>query len=367
MTNILQSIKDRLNQFRQSTNCSRGAEARPMRICMLGPRGVGKTSVVTAMHDNLRHAVNGTDLFLIADADTEAILKNKKNSLTSMFGGLHSANELVTESGIPGDASATMFSFTYGMNSEHVNIGMEIRDYPGEYLITNAETVANYVHEADAVLVVIDTPALMEEDGRYNEGRNRPRLVMDFLMKNLDNTADKLILFIPLKCERYCADGRIELVREKICQVYAPLIAHLRDKDDEHGFRLRVCCAVTPIQTLGGVEFCDFERNADGSVKEVTTSDGSILPACAKYRYVSGNAAYTPRDCAQPLYYLLGFFSKQYKELRGQKNNRFFSRLIDIFCQVPNVDLFMLEAARLGAQRREYGDGFQVIFGRGRI
>lgn len=367
MTSMFHSLKGKLIEYRQRMFRSVGATARPMRICMLGPRGVGKTSVVTAMHTGLRQAVNGTDLFLIAEPDTQAILNAKKTCLTSMFSGLHGENEMVTESGISGDAATTMFSFTYGMNSQNVNIGMEIRDYPGEYLLTQPETVAEYVREADAILVVIDTPCLMEEGGRYNEGRNRPQLVMDFLMKNLDNTADKLVLFVPLKCECYCADGRIALVTEKIRKVYAPLIDHLRDKGDEYGFHRRVCCAVTPIQTLGGVAFHDFERGADGSVKEVTTSDGSILPARVNYRFTSGDAAYAPRNCAQPLYYLLGFFSKQYELLRKEKNSRFLTRLIDIFCQLPDVDLFMLEAARLSAQRREHGEGYQVLFGRGRI
>ncbi len=119
-----------------------------MRCCMLGARGVGKTSVITSLYDSQRKAVSGTELFLTPDAETQQILQGKKTMLENLFRGLHDKDELVTESGIPGDAAVSRFFFTYGMRSERVNIDLEIRDYPGEYLIKEPEQVAEFVQVA---------------------------------------------------------------------------------------------------------------------------------------------------------------------------------------------------------------------------
>ncbi|MBQ7886267.1 MAG: hypothetical protein IJ313_05170 [Clostridia bacterium] len=339
-----------------------------MSICMLGARGVGKTSVITSMYNGQKEAVEGTDLFLIAQGTTDSILRQKRECLKEIFSGYHEADEFVKEGGIAGDSKETTFSFTYGMNSANVNIGLEIRDYPGEYLLSNPQTVAEYVRQADAVLVAIDTPCLMEENGIFNEGKNRPKLVSQFLMENLPQGEEKLVLFVPLKCERYANDGRLDEVKERICEVYAELLEYLRDRQDQHGLKKKICCAITPIKTLGGVEFDSFEYNFDGTVNIVELADGSLIPAGINYRFVSTDAQYAPENCEQPLYYLLGFFSKQYEIMRQeQSKSGLMERLRKFLSLVPHMDEFRLEAAKLSLRRSDCGVQNPVLFGKGRI
>ena len=339
-----------------------------MSVCMLGARGVGKTSVITSMYNSQKEAVSGSKLFLIADGDTTRILENKRIQLNQIFQDYHEEGTFMTESGIAGDSSESLFKFTYGMNSEKINIDLEIRDYPGEYLKKEPQIVADYIKEANAVMIAIDTPCLMEENGRYNDGKNQPQLVMDFLKNNLNNDTEKLVLFVPLKCEKYYLENRIDEVTDRIKKTYAELLHFLRDKEDEHGFKKKICCAVTPIQTLGGIAFDSFEKDSNGQILEITTRDGLVIPQKTNYRYVSTNAKYRPVNCVQPLYYLLAFVSKQYQRIQTEnKPAGFLGKLKEALRLIPNVEAFTLEIASLGVQRLDGTQGYKVLFGKGRI
>jgi len=338
-----------------------------MRVCMLGARGVGKTSVITSMYNSQKAAVSGTNLFLVASGDTQTILERKKSQLKGIFQGVHMENSLVTESGLPGDSGESLFIFTYGMNSERINIDLEIRDYPGEYLRTEPETVANYIQQADAVIVAIDTPCMMEQGGRYHEGKNRPGLVMDFLMKNLSSESEKLVLMVPLKCEKYYRDGSIDQVTQQVRTSYAPLLEHLKGQKNDATGKKNVCCAIAPIQTLGGVVFDSFEREC-GRIRELTSKEGAPLPARICYRFTATNAEYMPKYCEQPLYYLLAFVAKQYQKAQEQQSHGgILGRLREALRLIPNVDAFLIEIASLGMKRLDGVQGYKILFGRGRV
>lgn len=362
---MLNELKDRVkNLVKTNTEPPRLT----MRVCMLGARGVGKTSVITSLYNSQKAAVAGTQLFLVADGDTQAILENKKNLLMGMFTGLHDEGDLVTESGLPGDSGESLFQFTYGMNTERINIDLEIRDYPGEYLRSEADTVAAYIREADAVIVAIDAPCLMEADGRYHGGKNRPELVTDFLREHLASDGEKLVLLVPLKCEKYYREGRIDEVTKRVEAEYAGLISHLKGlRNDETGKR-SVCCVIAPIQTLGSVVFESFQTGPDGAVEEISTKDGLPLPAKINYRYAAANAAYEPKYCEQPLFYLLAFVSMQYRQAQEQKNTGgILNKLREALRLIPHIDDFMLEIALLGHRRLDSAQGYKVLCGRGRI
>ena len=353
-------------------NLTRRAKMEPprltMRVCMLGARGVGKTSVITSMYNSQKAAVSGTNLFLTANGATQTVLESKKNLLTGMFAGYHAEDSLVTESGLPGDSAESLFQFTYGMISEKINIDLEIRDYPGEYLRTEPETVADYIRQADAVIIAIDTPCMMEAEGRYHEGKNRPELVMDFLIKNLNSESEKLVLLVPLKCEKYFADGRIDQVTDRVRKSYSVLLEHLKGQKNETTGRKNVCCAIAPIQTLGGVVFDSFDKDDDGLVREIMTREQYPLPAKINYRYRAVNAVYAPKYCEQPLYYLLAFVSKQYQKAQGQQvHGGILGKLREILRVIPNVDAFLIEIATLGQKRLEGVQGYKILFGRGRV
>jgi len=58
--------------------------------------------------------------------------------------------------------------------------------------------------------------------------KNRPELVMDFLIKNLNSESEKLVILVPLKCEKYFADGRIDQVTDQVRKSYSVLLEHMK-------------------------------------------------------------------------------------------------------------------------------------------
>lgn len=98
------------------------------------------------------------------------------------------------------------------------------------------------------------------------------------------------------------------------------------------------------------------------------TKDNKILPAGVNYRYLTSNAAYAPQYCEQPLYYLLSFVSKQYQQLRQQeKVTGWFGKLREALRLLPNMEEFLLEIASLATRRIDGNQGYQILFGKGRI
>lgn len=336
-----------------------------MKITMLGARGVGKTSVLTSMYNNMNTAVNDTRLHIVADHGTNEILSKKTADLKGMFFGNSSISDTV-HSGIAGDSIVSVFSFDFGLNTENINMGLEIRDFPGEFVKDQPDTVKQYIEESNAVIVAIDTPHMMECDGRYNEGKNYTALITSLFQSTLNaESGEKLIMLVPLKCEKYYHEGRIEQVTEKVKSTYQELIKFLKAQKDENG-KARYACVITPIQTVGQIVFDCFD-STDGKVDEILL-EGYPIPRKVNYKYTTAGAKYSPCYCEQPLYYLLSFVSKQYLRLKSAKEDRgWIRRLQKMWALTPNLDAMLLEIQKMDCKKVSNLDGFVTVFGRSKV
>ena len=111
-----------------------------------------------------------------------------------------------------------------GLKDRSKSINISIKDFPGEYLDSKPEEVSNFIEESHIVMIAVDTPYLMEENGKYNEEKNEVKHVISFFTNHAKSLKNKFILIVPLKCERYFHDGIIEEVTDKIEEVYFSLI-----------------------------------------------------------------------------------------------------------------------------------------------
>lgn len=336
-----------------------------MKVTMLGARGVGKTSVLTSMYNNMNTAVNETRLHILADEDTAHILDDKTVALKHMFADRNELSDSV-QPGIAGDSKVSKFTFDFGMNTQQINMGLELQDYPGEYVKLHPDTVKQYIAESNAIIVAIDTPHMMECGGRYNEGKNFPSLITGFFKEALDASSDeKLIMLVPLKCEKYYHEGRIGEVTEQVCETYRELIRFLKDR--ENGLADKFACVITPIQTLGQIVFDSFQTLPDGQVDEVLI-DGNPVPKKVSYRYLRGGAVYAPVYCEQPLYYLLSFVAKQYRQLKSRKERKgLLANLLEKWNLIPNIDDLLDEIQMLNEKKADNMDGFVTVWGRGKV
>lgn len=298
-----------------------------MNVCMMGPRAVGKTSVLTAIFSETQESIATTKLLLHAMGDTNADIIAKKQMLTHIF-AKRIAVEDRSEAGIDASSTVRTFDFSFGLKGKEPKVDLHIKDFPGEYVLSKPEEVISYIEESNAVFIAIDSPHLMEEDGRYCNAKNRVSDITDFFRQCLDRfSSDKLVLLIPLKCEKYFYEKKMDQLLSRVEEAYADLLDMFKDND-------KIVCAVTPILTLGGVVFGEFAGNEDGVL---LTRDG--CPADVVYRFREKDASYSPAFCVQPLYYLLSFVAAQYKRSKENRSfiDRMISKMFDFFDNDPEL------------------------------
>lgn len=335
-----------------------------MRVCMMGARGVGKTSVLTSMFKNLNGVNSNTNLQLTTLNDSEnggqdsttTLINERYNELVEMF---HSSSEIgdVTNSGIAGSFEVHTFNFQFGVKGKSTRIDLEIKDFPGEYIFSEPEEVSQFISESNAIIVAVDTPHLMECNGSYNEGKNCVKVITDFFTKCFsDLKDDKLVMFVPLKCEKYYNNGTINEVLAAVENAYAELISLFKSQN----LKDKITCVVTPILTVGEVEFDRFATNEDGSIKVLQNAG---IPVKAIYKFSKKNAAYAPKYCEQPLCYLLSFVAKLYARAQQSSGKTFFEKLSAIFKLFPDDPTLLMEINKFSRRRIKDSDGYKVLQG----
>lgn len=301
-----------------------------MNVCMMGPKAVGKTTVLTAVFNETQQSIIKTTLNLTAKGDTGAELLDRLRLLKSIFrkkseitDNSSVVGQQIISAGVTASAFISNFDFELGHIGKESLIDLTLRDFPGEYIVDSPDEVINFIKDSQCIFVAIDTPHLMERDGEFNAIKNKPEEITRIFERGINVIgSEKLVLFIPLKCEKYFHEGRMEEVLEKVKKTYKDLI----DMLSETG---KICCAVTPILTLGDVEFDDFSYDSNGCV----ALGPDRCPSGVKYKYVN-EGKYSPRFCSQPLYSLLLFVVAQYKRNKAKHSgvlNWLKNKLWDVF------------------------------------
>ena len=353
---VFSNIKEKLGQSLNPNKAS-------MAVCMMGARGVGKTSVLTSMFHDLNSVNKDTNLQLVFAPDpgtnsntTETQILERYNELTGMFRSVDNS-EMVMNSGISGDFEVRDYHFQFGIKGKNTRIDLHIKDFPGEFVQNNPDEVKSFIDDSNAIIIAIDTPHMMECDGVFCEAKNRVSAISDFIIESFANLSDdKLVLFVPLKCEKYYSEGRMDEVRAAVEREYAKLIEFLCSGNA----KLHTASAITPILTVGDVVFKNFLTNENGEVKVVGQDK---LPAKAVYQFVGRQAKYSPKYCEQPLCYLLSFVSKLYQRNKNAGSGGFLKKLSTIFKLFPDDPTLLHEVSKFGQRKIKNRDGYRIING----
>lgn len=270
-----------------------------IKITMLGARAVGKTSLLTAMYDQFENTIGQTNLQLIPDLKSNAILQEKLGQLKSLV------DEFEATGGIPPDTiGVKSFIFDLGKKGGKPSIRLNFQDHKGEYLNANAlisdqEKVQNLINESVIILIAIDAPALMEAKGQYHHLINRPLQIKNILATAFQELKEpRLVILAPIKCEKYLQNAKStqELLR-RVKDEYANLLGFLSSEL----LLPWVVTVVTPVQTVGTVVFSHIDVIKEG---------GKKYPHF-KFHKNHIHAKYSPKDCEQPFRYILRFLLKQ--------------------------------------------------------
>ncbi len=306
---------------------SGSASVPTLSICMMGPRSVGKTTVLTSIfHESQAHICEGSSIYLKA-------LDQNTNMLNDYHTMLVDAVQKKNASNLPASNTVSDFMFGLGLVGRMESVKLQIKDFPGEYLTSSIKSdrdeVYNFMASATVILIAVDTPYLMEEGGAYNVEKNKVDIVTHYLKDNVTAVQDKLVLFVPLKCERYMHDGKIAMVSEKVKESYHELITFFGSNN--------IASFVTPIITLGGIEL-------DGMKQNPMPGEVSVLPV---FRSWEKNPVYKPLFCPQPLYYLLTYVTNYYEWQRKQKKSLLDSFANSFFSYIKDDDKFYEEMRKL--------------------
>ncbi|MCM1141539.1 MAG: hypothetical protein NC453_23455 [Muribaculum sp.] len=315
-----------------------------VKATMLGSRAVGKTSVMASIFSDTKEEIAGTQLYFRPQPSCAGILNAKKLQLMDVINKRENLTDKPKAGAIEATNVVASFDFEMGMKGREKTIDISIKDFPGEYLDSQPEEVSKYIAESHIVMIAIDTPYLMECGGIYNEEKNEVNHVVSFFRNHRDSLKNKFVLLVPLKCERYFHDRTIDEVSSRITITYSELISFCKENN--------IACAITPIQTLGGVEFDKFVDN---------NSAFSKLTKLSSYRFYGDNPQYQPMFCVQPLYYLLTYVANFYEWSKAQPKG-FFDRLKDSMTSfLKDDDEFLHEIKKLSMKANVDKFGFRII------
>ena len=294
-------------------------------VLMLGGKRCGKTTVLSSMCSAIDMALAGTGLSIAVDPSTQGELDKARRSIQMKMKEFEKPlTSCVVDENPTSGQRAYRFSLKRIVNGAAKGNGIPfcIHDIPGEWLTNEqAETVKNMIKDCQVVIIAIDTPYLMAKRtdqgyGQYHEEYNKSLEITNFFMNSLspEDIQDRLILFVPIKCERYYHLDRCQLLKEygrrymqemtqAISAGYRDLLLYLQGCDELVN---RCTIAITPILSAGGIDFINFRLDEE---------TGKMVSYYQAPEYVNEyERGYSPRFCEQPMVYILIYLLMQAAE-----------------------------------------------------
>ena len=275
-------------------------------ILMMGGRRAGKTSVLAAMDKCCKEVLSGDSMLRLVCREGSVELTLKKTELSDYFLDPRYTKSRKFEPDLAPTTGASPFEYECKVNGRSSGFTLRFTDVPGEHYEDpeKRSELEEMVSRSQILLIAIDSPHMMERTGaaseelngycRYHEEFNRVPEITDFLKVAFQSnekirSQGKLVIFVPLKCEKYYYRGEMERLRETVKKGYEDLFRVLASP----GINERCTVAIAPILTLGGAEFFKFKK--DSYVGE--------------YNYVENAALrpYLPKYCEQPLFLTLQY------------------------------------------------------------
>lgn len=349
-----------------------------LKVLMMGGPRSGKTSALAGLVDSM---INGEVSKLISVRDvteSDAVkqklaqkVKHLKETLIESYcktiivddSKTEAYQRYVIEFAIPGTDGKMNIVFT-DANGEFFESGRE-----------HSSEICQMVEESDVFVIAIDTPSLMEAvnpenllmNEAVNKAINNVSDIHNFItyLDDKDGADAKMVIFVPLKCEKWAHEGRLDEVARRVRDVYAvPIQALSSFKNVE--------VDIIPIQTVGSIVFSEHLKSylcmhgndtplrcsrvdgkkkvrfADGAEREIDkTTDvfkddplspvregSSILRPNSWFKVVS--KSYSPHNCEQLAYYILRFVLSKYlfikeaeeRKKQAKRENRSWLRVV---------------------------------------
>lgn len=345
-------------------------------VMMFGGRRCGKTSVIAAMRHCMEEKFGEDSSITMTESNSLVdVLTKKKAEILNFLDGTEKV--FVPEEGKTTDESE--YEFDVSIKGKKGSVSLSFYDYPGEWL-GKPEYDSRLKEQAEIsniFMIAIDTPMLMEESqesdpdkiGRYNSITNKSAVVCNAIKvalqeKEYNSEMPPLIMFVPLKCEKYYNEERMNIVKEKVKRAYKELFNFFGGAN-ENNFEV----VIAPILTFGKntAQFSRFDSDEEGNIIE----DAEGKPE--KSYYIRLNAKdksgsqYNPEYCEQPLLYALEYLlymARKQKE-NGKFKKNWFVKLLKIFSdffKLPSANDFLEQEEVIRKKLCKDVDGYEIVY-----
>ena len=184
--------------------------------------------------------------------------------------------------------------YSFSLNSRGGKIPVRFSDFPGGWLNApesdkereNSAKLDETVGRSEVIFVAVSAPYLMEYDGKFSASAKIDEIQTRLrqAIQNSDN--DRLILIVPMKCEKYMKEFGKLLGRIKDAFSETIELAGINNK--------RVALAVIPISTIGNAKFSRFDFEGEKIAREFFSKQA--------------NSKFNPENTDQPLRFAMSFF-----------------------------------------------------------
>lgn len=293
------------------TTISQKDKAKPKRkrgdinILMAGGKRTGKTSILASMAQCcMKKLADVEQLSIVRDEDSGIGLNAKYTELKQYFTKKYMSGNPYFVADLQPTRNDSSYGFDVAVDDKDLGYNLCFTDIPGEWLQKSeyAQDLQNIMDISQVIIVAIDTPHLVEDVdpalgyGVNHESFNRVRELTRFFKNTFHTKEHRLVIFVPLKCEKYYYQNEINpakmgmpMVNEMVKKGYRELIDFLTKSNVAE-----MCtCAIMPILTLGGAEFFEFDENGYAGL----------------YSYVLDpvHRKFEPQFCEQPLFLTLQY------------------------------------------------------------
>ena len=265
-------------------------------VLMMGGHRCGKTSILASMFDQMRDEPV-KDYFTVTDRTVPEIkngemqesLSDKTLELQNMLESNQFGSHIFL---VDHDAPSNCFwQYKLHLQKPGKNLAFDITvtdtfDGAFEPNGLSSQRTRELVENTDIFIIAIDTPFLMASKDPQcselcpeivNKMVNRIEEICYFLTYiNIHDGEDaKMVIFVPLKCEKWAKEGKLEEVARRVEEVYEPHITALKRYT-------KINVGIIPVQTCGNIIFKEFSEpliydNGRKSVPCCRVNEGIIL------------------------------------------------------------------------------------------
>ena len=304
----------------------------------LGPSGAGKTTLLACMHKRFEDILPGS--FYPSDTKTFRTLTKAYKKLEE------EADNPSIEFGVALQGTDNLREYAFTIKGKRKSVPVRFFDFPGGWInpydesqIKNYERVISIVQKSMVIIAAVNMPYIMEYNGRYKDYAGVEE-IEHVIKMSMQDEKDKLILFVPIKCERYT---RTPADREKLLAKIKENFSGTLKLIENPVYKDRLAIAVLPIHTVGNAQFSRFEMDGKNIIREIYLKNRSLK--------------FSPKDADQPLRYAMSFLLSEFKK----SSKGFWGSFLDFVFSRDNM-AEISSFIRNGIKADE--EGFKIFCGR---